>query len=454
MSRCILRFLHAADFQLHRLPAGVAKLPQQLHQVLIDAPLEAARNVFDAALANAVDFVVLSGGIIDVDESSPLALRFLVEQFQRLNEKNIRVYWAGGPRDLPGKWPGGLPLPDNVHVFTTDKVESLSFVCDGKPLAAITGMSNSRDRVRASDFRAGRDGVFTLGVAAGEATVEELSSRGVGYWALGGREQPATVAETPVVIRYAGSPQGFSPAAVGKHGATLVTVDDANEVRTQALACDVFRWQNEQLTATTATSDEELFVMLSERTTQLISGAPDKHQLIRWSMVVDDHLGQQLRHEGLGDELQSRLQQHFANRKPSVWTYELTTQANDNVPAELYEEDTILGDFLRSLREFRTSKGRSLDLETMLANEIHDADAAAAIRAEDTGRDQLLRDVAALGVEMLSGAAGSDSNAAKIQFRGGGDNGPGGTSMTLKHDGESWQAQQDMAAMLDEELAT
>jgi DNA repair exonuclease SbcCD nuclease subunit len=453
MSRTLLRFLHAADFQLHQLPTGVVQLPDELRKVIINATLDAARNVFDAALANAVDFVVLSGNIIDVEQASPSALRFLYDQFKRLEARNIRVYWAGGPRDLPARWPAGLPLPENVHLFTADKVETLTYARDGKPLAVVTGMSNSRERFRAGDLRAARDGVFTIAALHGDASVEELNERGIHYWALGGRETAETLSESPAVIRYCGAPQGFTPQSNGKHGATLVSVDEANEVRLQTLACDVLRWQHEQLTATSATSDEELFQLLCERTTQLISGSPDRHLLVRWSLIVDEYLGQQLQKEGLAAELTARLQKHFANRKPHVWTYQLAPQTRVDVPAELYEEDTILGDFLRSLRDYRQSKGKSLNLDAMISKEIADAVAAAAIRAEDSGREQLLRDVAALGIEMLSGAAMVDSNTSKIQFRSA-DGAGGSKSMTLKHDGASWEAQQDMAALLDEELTS
>ena len=453
MSGTLLRFLHAADFQLHRLPAGLVQLPEALRKVLVDAPIDAARNVFDAALGNAVDFVVLSGNIIDVEEASPMALRFLVDQFKRLDARNIRVYWAGGPRDLPARWPAGLALPENVHIFPADKVEAVNFARDGEVVACIAGMSNSRERFRPGDFRAADDDVFTIGTVCGNANTDELHQRGLHYWALGARERAETLSESPAVIRYPGAPQGFTASAAGKFGATLVTVDEAYEIRLQSLACDVLRWQNEQLTASGATSDEELFQLLVDRTTQLISGAPDRHLLVRWTLIVQEHLGQQLRQEGLAGDLTKRLQQHFSGRNPSVWTYELAPQAREDVPAELYEEDTILGDFLRSLRDYQTNKGKSLDLESMLSQEIHDAIAAAAIRAEDSGREQLLRDVATLGIELLSGADAGDSNTTKIKFRTAGGNAEG-NSMTLKHDGQAWEAQQNLAALLDEELTS
>ena len=41
----------------------------------------------------------------------------------------------------------------------------------------------------------------------------------------------------------------------------------------------------------------------------------------------------------------------------------------------------------------------------------------------------------------------TEAGAAKITFRGAGE----AQSLSLKHDGEAWQAQSDIAAMLDDE---
>ena len=58
------RFLHASDFHLERPPAGLAELPDHIRDVLVEAPYRAATNVFEAALAHEVDFVLLAGDIV------------------------------------------------------------------------------------------------------------------------------------------------------------------------------------------------------------------------------------------------------------------------------------------------------------------------------------------------------------------------------------------------------
>ncbi|MEN6450590.1 MAG: hypothetical protein ABFC96_08880, partial [Thermoguttaceae bacterium] len=58
------RFIHASDFHLERPLMGVAEVPDHLRPLFLDAPYTAARQVFDAALAEDADFVVLGGGIV------------------------------------------------------------------------------------------------------------------------------------------------------------------------------------------------------------------------------------------------------------------------------------------------------------------------------------------------------------------------------------------------------
>ncbi len=117
MSNCPFRFIHASDFHLERPLMGVAEVPDHLRELFLEAPYTAARQVFEAALAEDAKFVVLSGGIVLPADSGPRGPLFLVEQFARLAERGIGVYWAGAAIDPPEAWPAAVKLPRNVHFF-------------------------------------------------------------------------------------------------------------------------------------------------------------------------------------------------------------------------------------------------------------------------------------------------------------------------------------------------
>src|SRR5262245_61804717 len=96
-----LRLLHASDLHLERPIYGLADVPEHLVELLIDAPFRAAEQVFETALSEAVDAVLLAGDVLNVDRAGPPAIMLLLEQFARLGDRGIPIYWAGGVADLP-----------------------------------------------------------------------------------------------------------------------------------------------------------------------------------------------------------------------------------------------------------------------------------------------------------------------------------------------------------------
>ena len=139
MSTCPFRFIHASDFHLERPLMGVADVPDHLRELFLEAPYKAARQVFDAALAEDANFVVLSGGIVVPSDTGPRGPLLLAEQFARLAERGIGVYWAGSPIDPPEAWPAAVKLPPNVHFFPRGQVENLLVQGEAGPLAAAGG---------------------------------------------------------------------------------------------------------------------------------------------------------------------------------------------------------------------------------------------------------------------------------------------------------------------------
>ena len=116
--------LHASDLHLERVPSGLAEIPDHLRPQLIDASYAAAQRVFDAAVSERVDALILAGDVVDLSQAGLRAIVFLREQFERVGAEGIKVFWAGGRVDPPHAWPKVSPLPANVHVFPTDHVES------------------------------------------------------------------------------------------------------------------------------------------------------------------------------------------------------------------------------------------------------------------------------------------------------------------------------------------
>lgn len=154
-------FLHAADLHLERPLRGLAEVPDHLRAALVDAPYRAAERVFDAAVRENVDFVVLAGDVIDPPSAGPRGLVFLAGQFQRLAEKNIAIYWAGGANDQFERWLDAWPLPANVTRFSLHRLQQVVHLRATSPLAHIQGVStHQRRRVPTEHYSGDTGGLF------------------------------------------------------------------------------------------------------------------------------------------------------------------------------------------------------------------------------------------------------------------------------------------------------
>jgi DNA repair protein SbcD/Mre11 len=105
MSHPPLRFVHASDFHLERPLGGVAEIPEDLRELFLEAPYIAAEQVFQTALSEKADALLLSGDLLNCELAGTRAVVFLRDQFQRLADHDIPVYWACGEVDAPDTWP-------------------------------------------------------------------------------------------------------------------------------------------------------------------------------------------------------------------------------------------------------------------------------------------------------------------------------------------------------------
>ncbi|HEY2837892.1 MAG TPA: DNA repair exonuclease, partial [Pirellulales bacterium] len=248
MSDQHFRFLHAGGFAFDQPPSGLAEIPEPLVEPLVEAPYQAAQKVVDAAIEERVDFVVLTGDLVNLSRPSPRAIAFLVENLERLTTSGIAVYWAGGRIDPPQDWPAAAALPDKVKVFPATAPEELSHFRGGRPVANIVGRSwHGTATFHVGEFRTDADGLPTIVVAYGHNDADRLAEQLVDYWALGGQAQRESHGAHQRIIHYAGSPQGRSPAESGPHGCALVHVAADRAIRTQFTPTDAIRWHTERV---------------------------------------------------------------------------------------------------------------------------------------------------------------------------------------------------------------
>jgi hypothetical protein len=109
----------------------------------------------------------------------------------------------------------------------------------------------------------------------------------------------------------------------------------------------------------------------------------------------------------LATELTSRFRTQFGYRKPSAWTVSIAIEP-PALPNSWYEQETLLGDFLRSVRNQENSES-PLDLSAYLAEQQTGPLASWGTVVESAARRSILRHAAWLGADLLH----SDDTVAK-----------------------------------------
>lgn len=85
-----------------------------LQSSIINARYQAARNLFEAAITDRVDLVLLAGKLC-INEDDPRPYWFLQEQFTQLSKHRIVVVCVETRNSF--RWPSTIPLPDNVRII-------------------------------------------------------------------------------------------------------------------------------------------------------------------------------------------------------------------------------------------------------------------------------------------------------------------------------------------------
>jgi DNA repair exonuclease SbcCD nuclease subunit len=346
MSRRPFRFLHAADLHLDQPISGLAEVPEQLLDTLIECPLLAAARVFDAALNHDVDFVVLAGGVLDYSRCAPHELVFLADQFQRLADHNIVVYWAENSARSTSECEASNQWPSNVRRFESGTNEAIRHEIDGEGVYEVVALTDL-GRLPKSE----RD-LFKVVMGQRSAVPADFEAYGINYWALSGlhdRSTPINLAHC--VAHYPGTPQGRHLGAAGPHGCTLVTVDEQGHSQLGSIACDVVRWHHPKLEMESDATRADLERLLLRRTTEILEASPGITSLVSWTVRCAGPLFAELRRGKLANELLTALRAEFGQRTSPAWTIDISAELPERLPVGWRNEESLRGDFIRLVED-------------------------------------------------------------------------------------------------------
>ena len=396
-----VKFIHASDLHLDVSISGLAELPSHLVQVLANAPYEAAQKIFDLAVAERVDFVLLSGDLFDFESGSARAASFLLGQFERLAEKDIHVYWCAGQCDQPDRWPSSIQLPENVVTFSSSIVEQLDHRRGGKTIACIMASGYDSKRKSGADLAAPDNDVLNIALTHGELESSSLDSQNIQYWAMGGRHKSVKLEKTAALVVYPGTTQGRTPRESGIHGFKIVRVDSAGKIRVQNVESDRVRWIPQKVAISEQVHLEELKNELGERALKIMSDTTDQVVLCKWFLATDGDFNPRIRRREWISELLEWLRDEFGRSDRGLWSVDLTVESPNNMPIEWYEEDTLLGEYLRAMGRYQSDDSLKLNLHEYMPQTVANKVTEGMGLVSDSRREEILRKAALVGVEYL-----------------------------------------------------
>ena len=280
------RFLHTADIHLDSPMRGLAGLEGTMAERIRTATRGALERLVERAIEEQVAFLIIAGDLYDGDWRDYKTGLFFVNQMGRLKEARIPVYLLHGNHDAESQITRRLTLPENVHVFGSQKpqtvrIDNLGVVLHGQSFKE----RNVTDNLVLS-YPEPITGMFNIGVLhtglggmGGHAnyapcSLNDLINKGYHYWALGHVHQAQVLHERPHIV-FPGNLQGRHVRETGAKGASFVTVENNEIVDLMSLYSDVVRWAILEVDAKNVTNIGEVIDRVRDAIEQEVTTLAD-----------------------------------------------------------------------------------------------------------------------------------------------------------------------------------
>jgi len=364
--------------------------------------------VVDHTIQCKADFLVIAGDIYDSKDRNLRALVAFRNEMERLAEHNIPVYIVHGNHDPLNGWGSGFKLPPNVVTFG-GHADTEAFLRRGREAAQITGVSYVRERVTdnlASSLKPSGGAPYAIAVLhanvghqSGHAdyaptTVDELTSAGFDYWALGHVHTRAVLAEDRAMVVYPGNTQGRNPREDGPRGCYQVDVDTHGRAHLEFIDTSVARWTHLQLSIKNLNSMDQLVDSMLEKAREAAAGF-DGPMVSRCTIRGNGALHRDLQREEMSEELAEVLGSAVIAESVRIATGpELDFDA-------LAHTETMVSDFLKLTEHALENPEARQRLAESLAPLFRRRDMPA---LDDARLREWIERASAMGVDLLLGA--------------------------------------------------
>lgn len=382
------RFIHAADVHLDSPFKGIGgRAPESVFRRLRDSTFTAFDRLVQLCIDECVDFLCIAGDVFDLADRSLRAQTHFQKRMRELDQHGIRVYVIHGNHDPADGGKAPLMWPDNVHFFSSEEVEAVPFVKQGREVARLYGRSYPTAKFTkriVDDYRREADAPFSIGLLHtnidgdpshdnyAPCTKKDLLEKGYDYWALGHIHQSRILHEREPSIVYAGNTQGRSVRELGPKGCYLVDVKDGVVQRLTFYETADVRWHLIELDLTGEDDIQYVLDQVQEALQQTAEMAPHQAAVVRINLTGVTRVHQQLKPVDHFLELLEPYLEEFLQTENWVFVESVRVHTQPYISREtLLEAQGFLSDYLHLVEEIKTSPEQLVTVQEEVLSAVY-----------------------------------------------------------------------------------
>ena len=319
-SQPLFRFVHASGLELDRFCSAAGELSHDQGRMLIDAPFRAAERVFETAIRERAELILLTGGTFIGLNPSTWGASFFARQCERVGHLGIQVCWLDAGQERARGWPRFLAFPDNLHVCDAHSTVPMRLVTSSRVLVEIDAAADTNTLL---GHIASRPAIgpppFRIAALTQPPALGGTLGRPVDYWAVASGDAAATFPTAHGMARSAGTVQPRHCDTIAAGGCLLVDVGAGYSLGTQFVETNSVRYHVERLTTDDSTNWEGFRRRLHARTDEILQQTVADAVVFHWQThghgPVIDRLVKPRESAAFEDELRTA----FGTRRPAAW---------------------------------------------------------------------------------------------------------------------------------------
>lgn len=363
-----IKFIHASDLHIDSPLKGLDKYENAPVDMIRSATRKAFENLIELAIKENVDFIILSGDLVDGEWNNTQTILWLNNQFRKLEKYAIQIYTIKGNHDAQNNLSKFITLSENVHEFPN---MPYTFI-DSNNRYAIHGQSYPIREVSdnlAKMYPEPIEKVFNVGVLHtnligstehanyAPTTVNELIAKNYQYWALGHVHNASIINEYPHIV-YPGNIQGRNIKETGEKGCYLVKVNEDYQIEIVFKPLHVVKWEKIEIESN---QNDDIQMLLRKIKSAFIERTlKNKNILTAVRLIIygsNNEYGKLASFKGV-DDFRNFVLDIANSVSTPIWIEKVELDLKASVDKEkLKKSDTLLGDLLKLTAEFKNDTG-------------------------------------------------------------------------------------------------